>query len=309
MCSSRTSLAFAREIDPSPTSRISAASSAGATSIGAGRLVAQPQVVAGDPVRDLLRVERRASAASVASNRRAASRIGDEHRGVVGGQARGRAGSAARRAAGSSGRAGASSCQPGRVEVQRRQVRLREVAVVVGRLLDPHPVRLAAVVVPAARLLDERLARVERGRLPLDLVRDRALDRAERVHVLDLDARAERLRAARPQRDVRLDAHLAALHGRVRRADRQQQQPQLLGVAAGLLGRADDGLGDDLHQRHAGAVEVDEADLRRRPASVAWSSLAVSSSRWARVMRDRERARPTSRTSAGRATRAAGRTG
>ena len=38
-----------------------------------------------------------------------------------------------------------------------------------------------------------------------------------------------------------------------------QQQLQLLGVAAGLLGGPDVGLGDDLHQRRAGAVEVDAA--------------------------------------------------
>ena len=96
-------------------------------------------------------------------------------------------------------------------------------------------------------------------------------------------------RAARPQRDVRLDPHLAALHVGVRRADRAEQQLELLGVAAGLLGGPDVGLGHDLHERRARPVEVDEADLaaRRRPS--AWTSLAVSSSRCARVIADRER--------------------
>ena len=69
-------------------------------------------------------------------------------------------------------------------------------------------------------------------------------------------------RAARPKRHVGFDAHLAALHVRVGCADRAQQELQLLGVAAGLLGCTDVGLGDDLHQRRAGAVEVDEAHLR-----------------------------------------------
>ena len=36
---------------------------------------------------------------------------------------------------------------------------------------------------------------------------------------------------------------------------------QLLGVAPRLLGGPDIGLGDDLHQRGAGAVEVDQAHL------------------------------------------------
>ena len=46
-------------------------------------------------------------------------------------------------------------------------------------------------------------------------------------------------RAARPERDVGLDPHLAALHVGVGRADRAQQQLQLLGVAARLLGGPD----------------------------------------------------------------------
>ena len=73
----------------------------------------------------------------------------------------------------------------------------------------------------------------------------------------------------RAERDVRLDAELAALHVRVGRADRAQQQLELLGVAPGLLGGPDVRLGDDLHQRHAGAIEVDEAEpLARRPLAV-----------------------------------------
>ncbi len=39
---------------------------------------------------------------------------------------------------------------------------------------------------------------------------------------------------------------------------------QLLCVAARLLGRADVGVGDDLHERRPGTVEVDEADLVAR---------------------------------------------
>jgi hypothetical protein len=143
--------------------------------------------------------------------------------------------------------------------MQRRQVRLREVAVVVGCLLDPHAIRLATLLRPAAGLLDQWLAGIEGDGLSLDLEVDGALDRAERVHVLDLDPGPERLGPARAQRHVRLDPHLAALHVRVGRADGPQQQLQLLGVATGLLGRSDLGLGDDLHERRPGAVEVDEA--------------------------------------------------
>ena len=109
------------------------------------------------------------------------------------------------------------------------------------------------------------------ARLALDLERDRPLHRPERVHVLDLDPRPERLLAARPERDVGLDPHLAALHVRVAGADRAQQQLELLRVAARLLGRADVRLGDDLHQRRARPVEVDQ----RRPPAVGADRVAV----------------------------------
>ena len=66
-------------------------------------------------------------------------------------------------------------------------------------------------------------------------------------------------RPARAEGHVRLHAQLAALHVGVGGADRAEQQLELLGVAAGLLGGPDLGLGDDLHQRRAGPVEVDEA--------------------------------------------------
>ena len=51
-----------------------------------------------------------------------------------------------------------------------------------------------------------------------------------------------------------------------RGADGHEQQAQLLGVAAGRLGVVDDRVADDLQERRAGAVEVEQAD---RPAAEA----------------------------------------
>ena len=125
------------------------------------------------------------------------------------------------------------------------------------------------------------LAGVEGRGLALDLVGDGALDRPERVHVLDLGPGAERLRAAGAQRDVRLDPHLAVLHLRVGDVDGAEQQPELLGIAASLLGGSDVRLGDDLHERDAERLK--STRLTRLPsAAAAWTSFAVSSSRWAR---------------------------
>ena len=82
---------------------------------------------------------------------------------------------------------------------------------------------------------------------------------------------------------------------------RSSQEPPRLGGVAQV------GLGDDLEQRHAGAVEVDERALGAGDApaaAAAWIVLPASSSRWARVMPD---APPTASVAARRT--AVGRTG
>ena len=63
------------------------------------------------------------------------------------------------------------------------------------------------------------------------------------------------------QRDIGLHAHLTPFHVGIGGADGPQEELELLRIAAGLFGGPDDRLGDDLHQRRARAVEVDEADL------------------------------------------------
>ena len=81
-------------------------------------------------------------------------------------------------------------------------------------------------------------------------------DEADRVDVLDLAARAER--AARlAHRDVDVAAHGAFLHVAVAGAEIAQDRAQLAQVRRRLLRRAHVGLRDDLHQRDAGAVEID----------------------------------------------------
>ena len=69
-------------------------------------------------------------------------------------------------------------------------------------------------------------------------------------------------------RHVGVHAHRAFLHVAVRDAERQPDSAQLLREAAGLFGRADVGLGDELHERGAGAVEVDERVGRARETTL-----------------------------------------
>src|SRR5207342_523622 len=94
--------------------------------------------------------------------------------------------------------------------------------------------------------------------LARDLVLHRATERPDGVHVLDLGARPERVRADRTHGHVRVDAHRALFHLHVGDADGLEHGPQLGDVALRLLRAADVGTTHDLHERHAGAVVVDE---------------------------------------------------
>ena len=97
--------------------------------------------------------------------------------------------------------------------------------------------------------------------LALGLHLDRLHHEADRVEVLDLAAGAQLF--ARPaHRDVDVGAQRALLHVAVAGADVAQDGAQLAQVEAGFLRAPDVGLGDDLHQRDAGAVEVDAGGVR-----------------------------------------------
>ena len=89
---------------------------------------------------------------------------------------------------------------------------------------------------------------------------DRLTDEADRIDVLDLAAGAERL-ARLSHRDVDVGAQAALLHVAVAGAEIAQDRAQLGEKRLGLLGRAQVGLRDDLHQRDAGAVEIDGAHV------------------------------------------------
>ena len=112
------------------------------------------------------------------------------------------------------------------------------------------------------RLLHDPLPRSQELFLAGDLRADAAFDEAEGVHVLQLGLRAELAGAGRAQRDVRVAAQRALLHVHVADAELAQRRAQQAQPLAGLLGRAQIGLGDDLRERRAAAVEVDDALVR-----------------------------------------------
>ena len=129
--------------------------------------------------------------------------------------------------------------------------------------------RDAVDLVPTARLLHDAAARFDDLDLSLDLAFDRSLDRSKRVHVLDLGLGAELARAGGPDRDVGIAAQRAFFHLHVADAKRQQRAPQRLEVGDRFLRAMELGLGDALHERHAGAIEVDQRVRAARDAPVA----------------------------------------
>ncbi len=94
-------------------------------------------------------------------------------------------------ASGSSGSWASDLLHPGRADLERRQVRLGEVAVIVGFFLAALGDGHFLDVIPAEGFLDDLAAGfVERG-LALDFIGGGARQGAETVQVLDLGAGAE----------------------------------------------------------------------------------------------------------------------
>ena len=110
----------------------------------------------------------------------------------------------------------------------RRQVRLGKVAVVVRFLLAAHGDGALRALVPQPRLLHDAPAVLDDVDLPRDLVLERLLQVAEGVEVLDLGLRAERRRAGRAHRHVRVAAQAALFHVAVVHAEPDQQVAQVL---------------------------------------------------------------------------------
>ena len=112
------------------------------------------------------------------------------------------------------------------------------------------------------RLLVHRAPGVENRCLAAHLVADRDLDALEGVDVLGLGPGAELLLPDRTQGHVGVAAQRTLVHPDVGNVQCAQKVPQRGHIGAGDLGgplpRTLDGLGDDLDQRHPGAVHVQQ---------------------------------------------------
>ena len=113
------------------------------------------------------------------------------------------------------------------------------------------------------RLLHDRLARLEQRDLARDLGVDAALEEAEGVHVLELGlgARARVVPAGRTETLASQRSEPSSMFTSLTPSWRSVTRSRLQPLAR-LLGRVDVGLGDDLGQRRAAAVVVDDRRVR-----------------------------------------------
>ncbi len=130
-------------------------------------------------------------------------------------------------------------------------------------LLRAHGVGATLGGVPEARLLDDAAAALDEFDLPLDLVFERSANKAKTVYIFYFCFCPEFLLAARTHTYICVAAERAFLHVAVGDAGVEQNFLEPGEILVGLVRRADIGLGDNLDQRGAAAIEVDRGRAGR----------------------------------------------
>ena len=147
--------------------------------------------------------------------------------------------------------------QIGFAQLHRGDVRLREVAVILGVFLRAHGKTGVLVLIPAAGLLNHPLVvQLDQLLLTAGLVADGPGNGFKGVQVLHLRPGAELTGTLRPDRQVDIAAERALLHLAVRHPQIGQGGAELFQISDDLVRCAEVRLGDDFHQRHAAAVIV-----------------------------------------------------
>ena len=95
-------------------------------------------------------------------------------------------------------------------------------------------------------------------------VRNSAANCGDGVHVLHLGANAKLIGSLGTDGEVHVAAHGAKLHAALRHLRETQQRTQALKVCNNLVGAGEVRLADDLDQRHARTVEVDQRGVGQR---------------------------------------------
>jgi len=144
------------------------------------------------------------------------------------------------------------------VDLDGEQIRFGKILIVLGFFLGAHRIGFALAVVPAARLLHDLPAVLDQVDLAGRLALNRTGDRLQRSHILHLCPRAEFLLADGAHGKIDVGPHGAFLHLAVRNAQVLERRPELFEIGDDLAGGAEIGLRDDLDQRYAAPVIIDE---------------------------------------------------
>ncbi len=147
-------------------------------------------------------------------------------------------------------------------QIEGSEVRVGEQAIVVGRLLHAHDDRMPSTRLPVARLLVDDAPLLKDLRLAKDLVLEAIVQALEGVDVLELRLGSKPRLSAASQAYIAVAAHGPRLHGAIGYAEREKRLAKLLHEQARFFGCTQVRLGDELNQRRAAAVVVNQR-LRR----------------------------------------------
>ena len=143
----------------------------------------------------------------------------------------------------------ATAIDPFLVQLERHQVWIRKVAIVVRLLFGAHHHRLATFKIPKPGLLIDCATLAQHLRLALDLVFDGILDELERIDVLEFNLGPKLLLAQRTEREIRLTAEAPFIHIAVTDLEIHEHITETLQIGHDFLGRPQVRLSHDFQQR------------------------------------------------------------
>ena len=158
---------------------------------------------------------------------------------------------------------GAYPLDPPFVDHQRRQVGIGEIPVILRVFLAAHGACLVFVRIVQPCFLHHVAPVLDRFDLATDFELDRLMHEAKAVQVFYFASRAETGIAGRTHRHVGIAAEAPLLHVAVTDADPHDERMERLGVGNRFFRTSQVGLGDDLQQGRAGAVQVDAGHVAR----------------------------------------------
>jgi len=148
---------------------------------------------------------------------------------------------------------------PGFIQHGRQQIRLAEITVIRLGFLRTHFLQLAGVLVPFQRPGFDAVAGFHFADLAQDLGFDCFTHRVDRVDVLDFRLGIQVGSAHRANGNIGVAAQVRLFHIRLGNAEPAQELAQADEILRRLVGAAQVRVGHHFDQRHATAVEVDQA--------------------------------------------------